>query len=51
MLGCGLVRPEQRAALALALNFFTWRTLVRDNGLDRDAAVALMGRAVFCGGE
>jgi len=50
VLECGLVRAEQRAALALALNFFTWRTLVRDNGLDRDAAVALMVRAVFCGG-
>lgn len=36
----------QRAALALALSFFTWRTLVRDSGLTRAAAVALMVQAI-----
>ena len=48
VLGAGLTRAEQRAALALALTFFTWRTLVHDGGLDTEAAVTLMVRAVFC---
>ena len=37
---------RQRAALNLALSFFSWRTLVRESGLEPDAAVAVMVRAV-----
>jgi AcrR family transcriptional regulator len=37
---------RQRAMLRLALSFFTWRTLVRDGGLKRGAAVELMVQAV-----
>jgi AcrR family transcriptional regulator len=37
---------KQRAVLGLALSFFTWRTLVRDGGLTRAAAVAVMVHAV-----
>jgi AcrR family transcriptional regulator len=37
---------KQHAMLRLALSFFTWRTLVRDGGLNRDAAVELMVQAV-----
>jgi AcrR family transcriptional regulator len=37
---------KQRAVLGLALSFFTWRTLVRDGGLKRAAAVATMVRAI-----
>jgi AcrR family transcriptional regulator len=39
---------RQRAMLALALSFFTWRTLVRDSGLDQAAAVEAMARALGC---
>jgi AcrR family transcriptional regulator len=39
---------KQRAMLALALSFFTWRTLGRDGGLKRSAAVALMVQAIDC---
>jgi AcrR family transcriptional regulator len=35
----------QRAMLELALSFHTWRSLVRDAGLDQDAAVEAMVRA------
>ena len=35
-----------RAAIGLALSFHTWRTLMRREGLPRDAAVDLMGRLV-----
>jgi AcrR family transcriptional regulator len=45
VLGGGL-GPRQRAMLALALSFFTWRTLARDAGLASDAAVDAMVRAV-----
>lgn len=31
-----------RAAIALALNFYTWRVLVRGEGLHHDAAVSFM---------
>ncbi|MHC4958475.1 MAG: TetR/AcrR family transcriptional regulator [Planctomycetota bacterium] len=34
--------PVARAAVAHALAFTTWRSLVRENGLSADAAVALM---------
>ncbi len=41
----------QRAMLRLALSFFTWRTLVREGALDRDAAVEAMTQAIRCAGE
>jgi AcrR family transcriptional regulator len=37
---------KQRALLRLALSFFTWRTLVREGGLNTDAAVKTMVEAV-----
>jgi len=37
---------KQRAMLQLALSFFTWRTLTRDSGLKRNAAVAAMVGAI-----
>jgi AcrR family transcriptional regulator len=37
---------KQRAVLALALSFYTWRTLVRDGGLKQSAAVAAMVHAI-----
>jgi AcrR family transcriptional regulator len=40
-----------RAALALALEFATWRSLVRGSGLATDEAVAVMLAAVRCAGE
>ncbi len=39
---------KQRAVLHLALSFFTWRTLVREAGLDEGAAVGAMVRAIDC---
>lgn len=36
----------QRAVLQLALSFFTWRTLVRESGLKKSAAVAAMVQAI-----
>ena len=39
---------KQRALLLLALSFFTWRTLVRENGLKSGAAVEAMVHAVDC---
>lgn len=44
-LGAGLP-GGQRAMLALALSFFTGRTLARDGGLATDAAASAMARAV-----
>lgn len=38
--------PPRRAALALALSFYTWRSLARDGGLSSEAAAALMARTV-----
>ncbi len=38
--------PKQRAVLHLALSFFTWRSLVREAGLDQDAAVEAMVQAI-----
>ncbi|EYD76157.1 transcriptional regulator, TetR family [Rubellimicrobium mesophilum DSM 19309] len=46
VLGEGL-RPEQLAQLRLALSFHTWRSLVRESGLEPDAAVQAMVRAVL----
>jgi AcrR family transcriptional regulator len=40
------LRIKQRAMLTLALSFFTWRTLVRDSGLETDAAVRLMVESI-----
>lgn len=37
---------RQRAVLGLALSFFTWRTLVRNNGLKQGAAVGAMVEAI-----
>ena len=47
VLGAGL-SARQRALLQLALSFFTWRTLVREGGLDTSAAVEAMARAIHC---
>lgn len=49
-LGEGL-SPSQRAMLGLSLSFFTWRTLVRESGLSRQAAVEVMAQAVGCAKE
>ena len=35
-----------KAALALAMSFFTWRTLVRETGLPPDTAVEIMAGLV-----
>jgi AcrR family transcriptional regulator len=45
VLGSGL-NARQRALLGLALSFFTWRTLARENGLKQGAAVAAMVQAI-----
>ena len=47
LLGAKL-NAKQRALLPLALSFFTWRTLVRENGLKNGAAVAAMVQAIDC---
>ena len=39
---------KQRAVLGLALSFFTWRTLVREGGLEQEAAVRAMVNAIEC---
>lgn len=44
-LGAGL-NAKQRAMLALALSYFTWRSLARESGLKQSAAVAVMAQAV-----
>lgn len=46
VLGEGLA-PSQRAMLALMLGFYSWRTLTRDCGLDRQAATALAAQAIL----
>ncbi|MBK5958772.1 TetR family transcriptional regulator [Rhodoplanes elegans] len=45
VLGAGLT-PTQQAMLALALSFFTWRTLTRDSELAPEAAVDAMVAAI-----
>jgi len=40
------LNAKQRALLRLALSFFTWRTLTRENGLKQGAAVAVMVQAI-----
>jgi AcrR family transcriptional regulator len=47
----GRGRRRQLAALNLALDFRTWRSLVRDSGLSRKEAVATMAAAVRCAGS
>ncbi len=50
VLGAGLDR-KQDAMLRLALSFFTWRTLVRETGLEQGDAVEVMVRAIDCAGK
>lgn len=45
-LSAGLA-DRQRAALAVAMSFYTWRTLVRDAGMEPAAAVDLMVGSVL----
>ncbi len=45
VLSAGL-NAKQRAMLALALSFFSWRTLAREGGLKQAAIVAAMAQAV-----
>ena len=45
VLGAGL-NAKQRAMLALALSFFTWRTLAREVGLKQAMAVGAMAQAI-----
>ena len=40
------LNARQRAMLQLALSFFTWRSLSRESGLSRNAAVAAMVAAI-----
>jgi hypothetical protein len=40
--------PLLRAALGLALDFTTRRTLVRDQGLDEERAVELLVQLIVC---
>jgi AcrR family transcriptional regulator len=47
ILGEGLAPPKQ-VLLPLALSFFTWRSLVAESGLTRDAAVEAMVRLLTC---
>ena len=44
--------PEQRAVLGLMLGFHAWRALVREGGLEQEAAIEVAVRAIECtGGE
>lgn len=45
------LNAKQRALLRLALSFFTWRTLTRENGLKQGAAVAVMVQAIDSAGK
>jgi AcrR family transcriptional regulator len=47
----GKLTQRQRAALHLALSFFTWRSLVAEAGLKTDAAVKVMVQAIRCASE
>ena len=44
----GKLTQKQRAALHLALSFFTWRSLVTEAGLKTDTAVKVMVQAIHC---
>ena len=50
VLGAGLA-SEQRAMLALALSFHTWRSLRRDGGLSQAAATMAMTQAITNAGR
>ena len=50
VLGAGL-GPEQRAVLGLVFGFHAWRSLVREGGLEQDAAVEVAVRAIECAGR
>lgn len=50
VLGNGLT-AKQRAVLHLAISFFTWRSLVREGGLSRNAAVAVLIKAIDGGSK
>jgi AcrR family transcriptional regulator len=50
VLGAGLT-PTQKAMLVLAVSFFTWRSLVREGGLEQEAAVDAMVQTVDRAGE
>ncbi len=50
VLGAGL-NAGQRAILHLALSYFTWRTLVQEEGLKQGTAVGLMVRAIEQGDD
>jgi AcrR family transcriptional regulator len=45
------LNARQRALVALALSFYTWRTLVRESGLKQVAAVDAMVQAIEAAGE
>ena len=45
------LNAKQRALLRLALSFFTWRTLTRENGLKQGAGVAVMVQAIDSAGK
>jgi AcrR family transcriptional regulator len=49
-LGAGF-NAKQRAMLALALSFFTWRTLARGSGLKQTAVVSAMAQAIEGAGQ
>ena len=40
---------RQRAMLGLAMSYYSWRTLARDERLDRAAAVTAMVQTITCG--
>ncbi|MNC97655.1 hypothetical protein D3C83_153800 [compost metagenome] len=44
-LSAGL-NAKQRVMLTLALSFHTWRTLAREGGLKKNAAVTTMAQAI-----
>lgn len=50
VLGAGL-NLTQHAVLRLALSFFTWRTLVREGGLEQTDAAEAMVQAIDCAAE
>jgi hypothetical protein len=41
---------KRRAAIDLALNFHTWRSLVRESGRLADQAAEMMARIACCAG-
>jgi len=51
ILADGIRGRRRLAALELALDFHTWRRLVRLSGLTQREAVELMVQAVFCGAD